>query len=426
MQQFYSRWRIRKASILLLASAFVITSCAAISIISIRDQQWSALVVRVDELYAKAADHASVRLSYGSELLPGNAWDDYLQALSTSAHSPPARITERIVPFLQRDPASSRADVESLVSSYSSSIELVSMGIRRQEAFSSRLKLLRNEMDFPSFGFGLQNIGVLCIAKARLLADAGHTREALDLLTELCLFSRDTAQTSLGSDGGSGFAMMLAVLRELRDMVQSRELAITDLRNLEFRLRLLDDNFPDYGRDLENDLLRLGLLLIREDRDDEAHLSLSGSERVRRRWQYFFSSRLQAANTFSSADILIKKALNARTLPWAEEHGAVQAVYREAQDSRDSLILANLHSLLCCQVAHTVRAALRLVLLGANYRATGEILEIDDPFGGRIQSSGFGGSLTAWHKDLFGRDSAPSERSIRDYMSTTFIVIPRR
>jgi len=365
---------------------------------SVRDRKWSAFVARLDELRAQQSERAAPeRLTFDRDLQPGNAWDDYVKA------NPLPIIGYKISPFLERRKGADRAEVESLVTRHAPSINLISSGARRREA------------TVPRRNYGAGEADALCIAQARFLTEAGKTSEALELLTDVCGYGWDLAQ-----HGSSGLNVMRHAFWEMRDIVQSREIAEADLLKLDRRLQKLDERFPDATEDLRNDLLELGRLLLLEDQNNETYHHREG--RTRRSWRYLFSSRLQAASTFSTADQLVYRALEARKLPFREEQAVVQAIYREQEASKEPL-LGNLYSIPGYQTIRWTRADLRLLRAAVHYRVTGETLELDSPFGGKIQFQFTDGTLLAWHPTMFNQPPKPGPTG---YVFPYVIEVPRR
>jgi len=388
----------------------------------LREQRWAAMLARVDELSVEFEPPPLARLPLGRPMVPGNAWDDYLHAFPARGAALPESISNKISPFLERKKEGNRAEVESLVVRFAPTIEVLSRGARRLEARLPRKPPPGYTSDLHVDTLYLNQ---LAIAKARLLAEEGRIPEALDLLTDVCIHGRDCAQLGRGfSTGLSGIGHLHHALRELRDILQSRDVDPEELLSLERRLQGVDDHFPEQRGDLENDLKELGLLFIQEDLDDTAHHTING-KRERRSWRFFYSSRLQAATGFAVADRLVRQVLEARNLPWSERFATIDAAARELSESKDEILgvrFMNLHGAL---QDTQVRASLRLLRLAAHYRATGELVEIEDPFGGRIRTRMKDGVLLAWHRSFPGDNWNPQVNS-DDYWFTESIEVRRK
>jgi hypothetical protein len=377
---------------------------------SVRDRKWSALLARVEQLSGEVVPRPSGHESLGRPQVPGNAWDDYCQVFPGR---PTESIAGKITPYLLAQPFAKRADIESLLAKHAASIDLLSRGARRSDALPPA-RMTHNWQDSHA----------LFLARARLLAEAGEIPEALDLLLDACVHARDIAQCGESAAGFTGHHLLLATFRELRDFLQARDVALQDLRTLEQRLQILDERFPGPGRDVELDLLELGRLLVQEDRDGQSYRDVNG--RHRRSWRSFYSSRLQAASTFSEADRLAQRALQARRLPWAEEGETLRQAGWELQDFSDQLLTYSLPHLQVSRYAHQSRAALRLLRMAAHYRATGETLELEDPHGGRIQFTQVEGCLLAWHQSILVAPGSIPKKGSGDYWTTAMIEVRRR
>jgi hypothetical protein len=408
-----------KAVLFLSAALLLVIIGAGYWVTSVRDRKWAAMLARIEELEAELRTPAPERLIFERDPLPGNAWDDYTAANPDFPGQPSPMIAGRLGPFLERKAGVDRAMVDGLLSRYSDSIDLVASGAKRREA-----RHPGREMNL--YGYGSTDVSTLCSARARVLAEAGRTSDAIDLLTAVCVYGRDIASTRLASHGTSGIYVMTAAFRELRDLIQTRDLPTRDLLELERRLQLLDDHFPDPSDDLRNDLLELGKLLLREEQDDEIQHHIGGVERTRRSWRFFYSNRLQAATAFFDADRLVRKGMEARKLPWAQEELIAQELWREREKTREPIVQSRISHLLDNQTACQARADLRLLRFVVHYLATGETLEIEDPFGTTIRSVCTEKTLLAWHRAMFGTDDWQPKSGPTAYTVTLTIEVPRR
>ena len=87
-------------------------------ILSVRDRKWAALEARVDALAREFDAPPLERLPLGRRLLPGNAWDDYVEAEA----SPPdkgMRIFNPIFHWLRRDSKAKPSEAEALMAEFS-------------------------------------------------------------------------------------------------------------------------------------------------------------------------------------------------------------------------------------------------------------------------------------------------------------------
>jgi len=385
--------RARKAAFLLFLLLLLLAVGIAFWIRSVRDRKWDALVSQVEQLSAEIEPRA-----------PGL---DYVRIVPSR---PTEVIADKVHAYLQGMTNASRADVQALPSMYAESIDLLSRCARRSEAPTPA----RMAHDW-------QDSNALLLARARLLVEAGKIPESLEVFLDACVHAGDVAQSGVSAAGFTGHKMLLVTFRELRHLLQTRDIALQDLSALDHRLQLLDEGFPGPGRDVELNLLDLGKMLISEDRDARTYHHIDG--RLRPTWRSFFSSRLQAASTFFEADRLVQRVLQARTLSWSEENRVLRDLGSEMMDASDRLLVYSLPHSQVSRYAHQSKAALRLLRVAAHYRATGEVLELEDPFGGKMQFAESKGSLRAWRQLQYGEPALPQSS---DYWTTAVIEVSRK
>jgi hypothetical protein len=418
----------RKVAFLLFLLLLLVALGISFWIRSVRERKWAELLSRVEELSSSLPPPKVERLPLGRTLVPGNAWDDYDQAMPWKPGQPPPIITGKINRVLFRRPEGNRSEVDALLAQYSASPDDLSQGARRREA---RLNLPEGLLRSDAFravrgGANSQDLTSLCIARARFLAEAGKTPESLDLLMDVCVFARDLSQTGLPSDFGWGMTGFQSAFNELNHQLRTVPLEVPHLLELDRRLQVLDELFPGPGREIEHDLLQLGLLFIREDLDDRPHHIINGKERSRRSWRSCFSSRLQAAAGFAFADGWVRRVQEARALPWDQERPILDAAYRELRAYPDEIVGYNFYGVYGPQRTRQVRAALRVLRVAAHYRATGQVLELDDPFGGRIRTSEGDGTLMIWHRLSQGSGDWTPKKGPAEYGTTNAIEVQRR
>jgi hypothetical protein len=387
-----------------------------------RDKQWATLESRVDALFSGLDAPPLERIALGRTLLPGNAWDDYIAASPYVPGQPPRLIGSKILTWLRRDPKANPEEVDSLLLEFSPSLEKIRTGTRRQMAKVPAPSYTSNGIRYP-FNLGYSDMTLLCVGKARQLAESENCSEALELLVDVCLFGRDLAESRMPGGAASGLYQIRTALQELRDMLPRHRFRSQDLEALERALALLDDHFPDHTHDIRADLLELGILLRREDRDDAEYFGFSERE-SRRNWRYLFSTRIQAGATFFAADDLVQRALALESQPWSVAGPANQALYTER--SKNKLIDHRLNHLSCAQWVIPIRADLRLLRMATHYLVSGALLELDDPVGGKIRSRLSQQTILIWKRGVYGRTDWEPKDGKTSYDSGLTIELPRR
>lgn len=416
-----------KPLLLLPALLFVVIVGVSVWFISLRDRRWEALERRVRDLQSEIEQAPPLpRLALGRPVLPGNAWDDYLKAWPAAAQHPPSPGEVSFRDFLERKPGVDQAKVESRLSGESARMDLLRSGARREFARLPPTKQTANglERDVPSHGHPI-NLVELAVAQARVLSERGQRAEALDLLTDVCLAARDLANVRLMESPEWGFSAMDWAFCELRDLIQSPQVLGKELKDIDRTLALLDDAFPDTSGLLKDELFKLGELLIREDREDEVLMTFSDANRARHHWRTGFSSRLQAAAVFSAGLDLVLRELEIEKLPWSTAWQANQELFREMERHRDPLIRHGF-VLLSVQDVIQTRGSLRLLRVAVHYRATGEMLALEDPVGGVIRARQEGGSMLFWKKHLFDREGMEPAPMNKTYRYWNTVELPRR
>lgn len=408
-QQVRSVWKLWVGLTLFLVFAALGTG---VSILSIRDRKWAALEARVDELFKQLDAPPLERLPLGRSLLPGNAWDDYAAAAAVPASLQAAPIIEsKIMRWLRGESEGNGAEVASLLSGFEPRIDRLRIGTWRDHAKLPPPTLTRDGIQDAFLSYYGRELTLLGVGKARRLAELGNVPEALRILVDVCLFGRDLAGSRLSAGVSEGIHVMNTAFMEMRDILQRRDLAREDLEFLARVLELLDDHFPGTANDLRGDMVMLGVLLQCEDLDDTDYLAVSG--RTRRNWRTFFSTRLEAAVAFFEAESLANRAIALESHPWSVAGPGGQSLLKE--QSKNPVLDAALRNLLGDQRAREIRGNLRLLRVATRYRASGEVLQLDDPVGGKIRARPSGGGILVWKRSLFGiADDEPKENSL-DY-----------
>jgi hypothetical protein len=332
--------------------------------------EWEAVVRQVDETLDRVNSRPSRR---AAGALPGNGWDDYLKA------APAVAALSRKSLLEETDPAGSTHP-----------LSLLLQGTRRATARYPFPEIRRRDYLLPP---ALQNTasGVLAVGNpsAKVLFDKGKRREAIDLLLDESIFGLDLWDRGFETDVLDGQGVVRQCFVDLEAMIVSRTLGKDDLLHLLGRLQHLDSSWPDHEIALQNDLLDLGMLLIREDRDEEIRLRFSDHERVRREWRTLYSSRFLAVRQFRNAEAILRRVSDTQKLPIEIAHPTIFRIHQEAQASPDPL-MSTFYHVLYGTSSRTMRAQGRLMQMAARYLTTGELVELSDPMGGKLQAAAAG------------------------------------
>ncbi|HVE43486.1 MAG TPA: hypothetical protein VNM14_26645 [Planctomycetota bacterium] len=419
-------WGLWKLGLVLAVLLLLAALCTTTWIVSLRDRKWTALESRVETLFTELHTPPLERLPLGRTLLPGNAWDDYVSAGVSAPGQPPRIIASKLLAWLRRDPNANPVEAESLITEFSTNIEAIRQGTRRQSATAPSPQYAKGGIRYPLLlHYGFQDLSSLCIGKARLFEEAGELTEAVRLLVDVCLFGRDLAGARMSGGSTTALHVMRSAFAELEDLLERHNLSAEDLAYLTQSLKVLDDHFPDHLNDLRWDLLELGILLQREDDQNEDCFFLPNNQpRGRRNWRHCFSTRLQAAASFSDAESLVQRALATDAQPWSLAGPGNRELCAEA--SKDPLLEHSLLHLAAPQWTIPIRGQLRLLRVVVQYLETGKLLELDDPVGGKIRSRPSEQTVLFWRRALFAALDWEPKDAKRRYGYGLTIEVPRR
>jgi hypothetical protein len=364
---------------LLLAALLTIAIGFGIWVRGLRDRGWAALEARVAELTPGPDTPPLVRVPLGRTLVPGNAWDDYFRM-----RSGPILKSLRAFSAMALDGLTAQ-EKESLIRASTAPIELLRRAVRRETARAPAPDKPPGKNPILGVtGLPIVELTSLCVARARMLAESGNPREALDLLLDVYLCGRDFAGTRRMNVGQWGLRPMETSLRGIQEL--SGALDPPMLRDLERQLSLLDEYFPDTSGQMLDHLLHLGELLIQEDEDDVTLLQLA-PERARKHWRYLYSTRLEAASSFAVADEMTRQVLAQKDLSWVAAEPTIWALKHRLTALDDPVLLFFLEPDQETFRSRNVRTYLRMIRVAVHYRATGEVQTIENDQGGPIRTT---------------------------------------
>jgi hypothetical protein len=379
---------------------------------SVGERRWGEMKTQLVGILREELARPAERPVLRGEATEGNAWDDYEKAFA-GVGSLQGKGLEALQMTVNRDPKADSAAVEKLLPVYAPFLKHLTSGAGRARA----KYLYRSQQGEPLktfYTYFPSQIMVLAICQARFLADHGKGREAAELLLDACQLSRD-----LGFSGPyecrwipSGILDM--ALDEIRALVLSGALTNDDLLEIGRGLEVLDGSFRVIGPLEPLDVMELGFEFLEAE-------DLSGALRMNSRnnnyygvhpwegWKYGFSNRLMVANAIEEAMDYANAASQARNLPWREFSRIWDEMNKRMAESRNPVVREYVTRYAWVDVfARQVRARLRLLRVAVQFRATGEILDLEDPFGARLLHQGSGTHLTVWSLGKDGVDQGGS------------------
>jgi len=369
---------------------------------SVADRRWEAMERKVRELHAEVRARDGARPPIRGAGVPGNAWDDYGPAVKAAkAIGPDAVLGE----FISRGSKADRAKVESVLATHGGLLDGLRNGALRTHTDFGYKWERGVAVEVPGL-LQSQRLANLAVSQARILAEDGRHREAAELLLETAQFGRD-----VGSDGVLitemiGIAVLGLALDELRDVVLSGKLSREELIQVDAELATLDGSFPRNGRALLNDTLGMGISFLQPEaslQDFGAGASeVLGS--LLAGWRYGFSGRIMTADAFEFMLHHSRRCVAVEDKDWTEVRRVADETAAEVARSKNEIVRIAMPGLLQTErVVRERRAQLRLLRAASHALATGNVPDIEDPFGAKLLSAKSGNTLKIWS---VGRDGA--------------------
>ncbi|MBI3855314.1 MAG: hypothetical protein HY293_06450, partial [Planctomycetes bacterium] len=249
-------------------------------------------------------------------------------------------------------------------------------------------------LDLPS-RYGTAVVARLAVCQARFLADRGRPREAVELLVDCCRFAGDLDHVE----------DMEPEFRELNALIETGRLSRPDLEELGRELEILDRGFPRRGHRMFLDFIALASLLIKSGGTVTPQLVGLGADPEDALWRYGFSGRLMKTDAFETTVRALRQLNEADERPWLESRVLLQRIAAELGASSNPIARTAPDEILRSDLAHRGhRAQLRLIRIAARYRATGELLDLEDPFGDKLHSRLGEDALKVWSVGTEGKD----------------------
>jgi hypothetical protein len=367
-----SGWKIAGLSVgaLLACAAILWVVLSSIGSAKIEKMQALAAARRAE---MRALDPARPTLRGGSE--PGNAFDDYIPAMDAVKAYPNIN---KLGDILRRDPKADPEFGKAALSALATVVDQVHRGAAR--AGAKYPYDWDKGLTMPTPGLTTAgNTAILVTLRARTLMEEGKGREAAGLLLDCLQFGRD-----LGADGVIiaemiGYSMMGHALQEVRAQLNEDRFDKASLEDLDRGLATLEKTLPDHGRALMNDLLLTGGL------SDPA---LVGG------WTPL---RLVYADAIEETTGMMARAAKAETVSWMEclkVNGQIEA---DAKKSWNPITKIAVPSTEVSSRNIRVRVAqIRMLRVALHRAATGETLDLDDPFGAKLKTAKTDSGFKIW------------------------------
>lgn len=376
-------------------------------------RRFAAMELRLKEMRADTEARDAGRPTLRGWPVPGNGWDDYALALREVEAIKVDR--QALYEYVDRRPKADRTKVERLLAAHGGALDHLRRGasrscgqfpIRWEDAFSTPIPGL----------LSCQSLAYLAACKSRFLLEAGRPREAAELLLDTCQFARDVGFNGALASEMISMSMCSIAFGELLDLVLADDSLPGDLLEVDRQLALLDLSFPPTRLSILNESLAIGygfiqtatLSKLNDEFEWKRSMPGSGIPDLK-----FWGAvglidrlgglrRLILADAFDTSHVFIKQGADLDDKPWAEVLRTGAEIDAYAERIRNPVtrnILPEIPAWI--RPGRERRAQLRLLRVAAHYRATGEVLDLDDPFGTKLHASESGDTLTIWS---VGRD----------------------
>ena len=253
-------------------------------------------------------------------------------------------------------------------------------------------RLLKLDSSFPS---AILNCSVLRARRARQVGDPVQAAEAILDLLHLTRYFSQVRPRRLRFDW---LNQLSYPLEELRDVIATAELTPADLTQIERELEMSDRAMSWPLHDLEGhlaDWVPYLRGLSRSNLQDGAPY----------RWRFLLPERLMKAEALLWSELHVRRVLDCDQKPYSQLAGEFQQIDREMIESKNPILRdLTLFSGEFGVVGFRVQAQLRVLRVAAHYRANGELLTVDDPYGTVLLHAETATGMKFWSLGRDGKD----------------------
>lgn len=361
----------------------------------VAEQRWEAFLKRHAELRDEVRKQDGRRPVLKGEPLPGNAWDDYMPVLKPGALSVPR--LDDWPDFGQPFPGKKEEALQKFRSQAQPLLSRFVQGSRREIGdFPFRWE---KGTDGATMGGIWENqLLVAMLIESRLLVLDGRRLEAAELLLSFLQYSRDMASHSTLSLAAHAQQWTGLILDDLRALIAGPVLRDTDLREVERQLEVLDASYPKESPLWTNELFVMGYELQKPGGGTFGGMQVPRSDL----WRYGYSTRIAAADAFARADEWRRIWSNLENGAWDPNRDPRLAPLVFPRNPYFNHAQNRLYY--GYGSSRSARTPLRLLRVAAHFRATGEWLPLDDPYGDKLCHQIDGNKLKAWSVGPDGKD----------------------
>ncbi len=371
MQARFPTWKI---AALVAGAALVLLVGFIVWVESVASRRWAELQQRVPVLIAEARAREKRRPVLRGEALPGNAWDDYAQALAAIT----GLKTHELREFVNRTPKADRAKAEATVAAFEGCLAHVSTGAQRAEGTYPLNYEKGFEANLP-YLWGATCLAELTACKARFLAEAKRPQEAISLLLDGLQFSLDLGRNTMLTAEMGSWLILKTVMDELKDVALDplvKDVAWADLARA---LERLDEGFPNHGESLLAETA-----VYAASASQKAMGNLLEHPELWSQWRFGFSGRIVLADAVRTHEAWSRRAAKVCRGTWIDLGRMAGELEGLRQSEKNPILKNNLPNLFMARAGLERRAQLRLLRMAVGLRASGALKPLEDPFGGKL------------------------------------------
>lgn len=392
-----------KLAAILLVGLAALAGVVLLWIDSVGARRRAEMEGQVRRLHAEVRARSGLRPPIRGEAIPGSAWDDYELAISgVDAAIQRAGTQWWTYPRLRE---ADQSKLDAFMRSQASVLDPLTRGARRTDGnypYAWEDGLHPRTPDFD----GCTPVAHFAVRRAELLAKEGRVLEASQLMMDVLQFSRDLDRNSIASAQRSADAVSGIPLPHLKEFLCEGKFKPGELSTLARELDLIDRFMSENQSASTNSVLSLGFELLKPEQERGQSLQIPRREYAR----YLFSKRIGEAEGFERVLNGVRKADSVRFTSWNQIESFMILLSADVGIPHHPLVQRTwVTPFWTMQSNRGLRARLRLLRMAAHFRATGEVLDLDDPFGDKMKTRMEGRRLKAWTVWLDGKDDQGDE-----------------
>jgi hypothetical protein len=319
---------------------------------------------------------------------PGFAWEDYRIALQDFEKVP---APERLLTLTGPNPSGDLGWGRRLLAEHGAILDRLHRGACRDHVGRSFSWERYGQAGYspPGLSRHWPRLQFFSEWKARQLLEEGKPREAVAVLLDVCQWGRDIA--SEGDIEPAGLGRVNGALHVLREFVISDRLDAPSLEDLTTALARLDSAYPPPEHAVDASVLSWEAQMRPDCEEGFGWLRLIAISTVDRPWQW--------------GELIARS----QQRPWSEVQTLIADLEQEAREGKHPVFRrSGIGVLSDGRFNREIRSQLRLVRIAAQWKASGEILDLEDPFGSRLQHTIKGDLLKVWSVGIRGSNDGRS------------------